>query len=112
MSGFGGWIPLTHPSHRNLKEGGVRFSLGSTRLAAALAAVVLMLGAGVASAQSGTASIDGRVTDQQGAVVPGATTTLHNVATAASRTAVTNQSGLYQFIALPPGVYDLTVSMP
>jgi hypothetical protein len=86
--------------------------MGSTRLAAALAAAVFMLGAGVASAQSGTASIDGRVTDQQGAVVPGATATLHNVATAASRTAVTNQSGLYQFIALPPGVYDLTVSMP
>jgi hypothetical protein len=29
-------------------------------------------------AQSGTASIDGRVTDQQGAVVPGATSALRS----------------------------------
>src|SRR5262245_48341279 len=92
------------------KEGGVRFSIGRTRLAVA-AAVVALLGAGLASAQSGTASIDGRITDQQGAVVPGATVTITNAGTALVRTTVTNQSGLYQFSALPPATYDLSVTM-
>jgi hypothetical protein len=84
--------------------------MGRTRVAAAFAAV-LVLAAGWAGAQSGTASIDGRVTDAQGAVLPGASVTIVNTATAASRSTVTNQSGLYQFSALPPGQYDLSIAM-
>jgi hypothetical protein len=67
--------------------------------------------AGAAWAQSGTASISGRVTDAQDQVVPGATVTATNTATSAARSTVTNDSGLYQLSALPPGVYDLTVEL-
>jgi hypothetical protein len=66
---------------------------------------------GPAWAQSGTTSISGRVTDVQGQVIPGATVTVTSAATAATRSGVTNESGLYQFSALPPGVYNLTVEL-
>jgi hypothetical protein len=58
--------------------------------------------------QTGTTSISGRVTDPQGQIVPGATVTIVNPATGATRTTVTNDSGLYQVAALPPGGYNLT----
>jgi hypothetical protein len=89
----------------------VRFFIGKASPVAALAAAVVGLGVGSVWAQSGTASIGGRVTDPQGAIVPGAAVTITNAATAASRSMVTNASGLYQFTALPPGVYDLTVAL-
>jgi len=66
---------------------------------------------GTVTAQSGTAALSGRVTDSQDSIVPGATVTLTNSATAASRTTVSNGSGLYQFPALPPGMYDLAVEL-
>jgi hypothetical protein len=62
-------------------------------------------------AQSGTSSISGRVTDPQGQLVPGASVTLTNTATATPRTTVSNESGLYQFVSLPPGIYDLAVEL-
>ncbi len=62
-------------------------------------------------AQSGTASIGGRVTDPVGAILPGAAVTLTSTATAFTRSVATNASGLFQFTAVPPGVYGLTVSL-
>jgi len=79
------------------------------RLAAA--AALLCLAVIPARAQSGTSSLTGRVTDPQQAVLPGATVTLTNTATAASRTSVTNESGLYAFSALPPGIYTLKIEL-
>ena len=79
------------------------------RLAAA--AALLCLAVIPARAQSGTSSLTGRVTDPQQAVLPGATVTLTNTATGTSRTSVTNESGLYAFSALPPGLYTLKVEL-
>lgn len=79
--------------------------------AAVLTVLCVLLPCGTLLAQSGTATLAGRVTDPQGNVVPGASVTLTNTATAAPRTVVTNESGLYQFNALPPGVYDLTIEL-
>jgi hypothetical protein len=56
-----------------------------------------------------TASITGRVVDQQGNVVPGATITATNKGTGQSRSTVTNDSGDYTLTELPPGRYDITV---
>ncbi len=53
------------------------------------AVTMVQLGTAPIGAQSGTASISGRVEDPQGAVVPGATVTLVQTATGASRTAAT-----------------------
>jgi hypothetical protein len=81
-----------------------------TRIVASVLGM-LLAAAGAALAQSGTASLSGRVTDAQGSVIPGATVTVNSPNTGTSRTTVTNESGLYSLSALPPGVYDLTVEL-
>ena len=55
------------------------------------------------------ASIQGVVTDPDGAIVSGATVTLKNLDTNQTLTATTNDSGIYNFGALPPNRYSLTV---
>ena len=69
------------------------------------AAFVLLALPGFAWAQAGTATVTGTVKDTQGAVLPGATVTITNVANGAVRSAVTNQSGSYSMPGLPPGEY-------
>src|SRR5215468_3336418 len=60
--------------------------------------------------QSATTSLHGTVTDAKGAVVVGANVTITNPAVGLSREAKTTDQGEYQFLELPPGTYDLTVS--
>ena len=55
------------------------------------------------------ASIQGVVTDPDGAAVSGAILTLTNRETNQTLTATTNDSGIYNFNALPPNKYSLTV---
>ncbi|MGH9534938.1 MAG: carboxypeptidase regulatory-like domain-containing protein [Terriglobales bacterium] len=59
--------------------------------------------------QGGSASLNGRVTDPSGAAIPGARVTLLRPATQLSRAVTTNAQGGYEFPALPPGVYQVTV---
>ncbi len=54
-----------------------------------------------------SAGLSGRVTDQTGAVVSGATVTAENLDTGLSRTAVTDQAGRYELTALPIGRYEV-----
>jgi hypothetical protein len=58
-------------------------------------------------AQTPSGEISGVVTDQTEAIVAGVKVTLTNIATNAVREVQTNESGLYSFPALPPGVYTL-----
>lgn len=58
------------------------------------------------------ASIQGTVTDNQNGVIPGATLTLTNVDTNQTQTRTTNGEGIYNFNALPPAHYTLTVEAP
>jgi hypothetical protein len=53
------------------------------------------------------ASLSGTVTDQTGAVIPGATVTLRNTATQSLRTTTSSGEGTFQFSELPPGDYAL-----
>ena len=62
-----------------------------------------------AYSQVSTADITGRVTDEQGRVVPGATITATNKGTGAARTVTTDDAGEYTITQLPPGKYDLSV---
>ena len=55
------------------------------------------------------ASIQGVVSDPDGAVISGATVTLKNLDTNQTQTATTNDSGVYNFNALPPGKFSITV---
>lgn len=76
-----------------------------------LAAAALLTMPHAVSAQTGTASLSGTVTDAQKSAVPGATVTITSAATGLSREAVTGGNGGYQFIALPPGVYTLKAEL-
>ena len=57
-----------------------------------------------------TGSVGGRVSDQSGAIVPGASVVLRNLATGVEQSAVTNRAGLYRFPVVMPGAYSVTAS--
>ena len=54
-----------------------------------------------------TAQVQGVVTDQSGAVIPGVKVTATNTATGLSREALTDASGNYTFLTLPVGAYSI-----
>jgi hypothetical protein len=58
-----------------------------------------------------TGSIAGRVTDPSGAIVPGASAVVRNLATGVQQSTETNHAGLYQFPAIMPGNYSVTASL-
>lgn len=60
-------------------------------------------------AQSTTGSVVGTITDTTGSVIPNATVSLTSNSTGDKRTAMTTDSGDYQFLAIPPGEYTLSV---
>lgn len=59
--------------------------------------------------QAGRGGISGVVSDSEGAIVPGASVSAKNDSTGATLTTVSNASGLYSFISLSPGSYDVSV---
>ena len=78
-----------------------------------LALLVTVAFAGSAFAQGGGASstgtIQGRVADAQGAVLPGVTVTATSPSALGAQTTVTSETGNYRFPAVPPGTYELTL---
>ena len=56
-------------------------------------------------------TITGVVKDSSGAVVPGSTVTVVNKATNATRTTTSNAVGLFEFPALPPGIYTVKTEL-
>jgi outer membrane receptor protein involved in Fe transport len=60
-----------------------------------------------AAAQQTTGNIQGRITDNQKAAVPGVTVTAKNNETGFVRSEVTDAEGIYRLNALPVGTYDL-----
>lgn|SRR5579859_556951 len=71
--------------------------------------LVAMLFFAVSARAQYRASIQGVVTDPQGAVVSGATLTLTNLDTNLALNATTDDNGVYNFVALPPGKFSLSV---
>lgn len=63
-----------------------------------------------ATAQTTTSSIEGTVTDANGAVVAGATVKASGATLATERTATTDADGFYRILALPAGTYTVAVS--
>jgi len=74
--------------------------------------VLLALVAATASAQQTTGTILGRVLDDQGAAVPGATITASRPATGFTRTSVSDAEGVYRLNGLNIGQYDMTIELP
>ncbi|WP_220464896.1 TonB-dependent receptor [Granulicella sp. 5B5] len=74
-----------------------------------LAVLTLLAVATLSYGQSVTAGdVEGTVTDATGAVIPGATVTIKNLATGASKAATSNSSGNYHVSLLTPGTYQVT----
>ena len=76
-------------------------------------AVFLTFAASIVSysqTQSTTGTIQGAVTDPQGAAVPGAIVEIKNLETNATRTLTTDDDGLFAALALQPGAYSVTVT--
>jgi Carboxypeptidase regulatory-like domain len=73
-------------------------------------AVLAVTFAGATRAQSGAGSISGTIQDPTGAVIPGVTVTLTNVATGVSQTTQGSESGSYAFPIIPVGQYSIEVS--
>ncbi|HEY0875140.1 MAG TPA: TonB-dependent receptor [Vicinamibacterales bacterium] len=76
-----------------------------------LALLLVCSAANLAAAQQTTGNINGRVTDAQGAAVPGVTVTGRNVATGFVRSEVSDAEGAYRLNALPVGTYDVTAEL-
>ena len=85
----------------------MRFSLIRFVFASFLA--LLFLGGSTAFGQGTSASLTGQVTDNSGAIVPGATVTATNADTGLAQTATTNGEGIYLIAPLPPGHYKLMI---
>ena len=73
-----------------------------------IASLVVLLAQIAIQAQT-TGSLSGTVTDPGTAVVPGATVKLVNNATGAERSAITSSTGAFDFQALLPGTYTISV---
>ena len=78
------------------------------RLAQALASVIAL--ATPALAQT-TGSINGTVTDNTGAVLPGVTVTATSPSQMGAQTAISNAQGVYRFPAVVPGTYTVIYDM-
>lgn len=80
-------------------------------LAAAPIFLVLILFLACANsvlAQAGSGGISGIVADSSGAIIPGAAVRAKNVATGSQLSTVSTSGGLYSFISLPPGSYEIS----
>ena len=64
------------------------------------------------AAQEYRGSLQGRVTDQTGALVPGAKVTIKNKATGTALAVATSKDGQYSALSLDAGFYSVTVSAP
>ena len=58
------------------------------------------------------ATIEGRITDANGGVIPAAQVTLKQINTGQQRTAASKADGSFRFNGLQPGVYELQLTAP
>ena len=77
----------------------------------AVASLFIVLSACPLGAQNIGATLEGTVTDDQHAVLPGVSVTITNVDTGIVRSVVTDVGGGYRAPALPPGAYELRAEL-
>jgi len=85
-------------------------STASLRLVIRCVVAIVLFAAPVA-AQSITGTIQGTVVDNQNLAVPAATVTVRNIDTNVTRETVTDGEGVYRFLNMPVGNYELTVEL-
>jgi hypothetical protein len=105
----GRWVGFTNlPLGVNV-DGTIQMG-GSMRTA--VIAIGLLVLAAFVFAQTPTGTIEGTVTDPQGAAVAGATITVTNNATAISKELKSDGDGRFTMPFVPPGTYTMTVNAP
>lgn len=80
------------------------------KLLISLIIMLAFVASGLAQSQSTSGNIEGRVVDQNGAVVPGVAVSTTNQDTGFGKTATTDSDGNYIFVLLPPGRYKVEVA--
>src|SRR5262245_16403684 len=78
---------------------------------ALLAVLLALLLAAPALSQSTNARVSGTIEDSTGALIPGVTVTATNTATGVAATALSNESGTYNFPSLAPGAYKVSAEL-
>src|ERR1051325_5422776 len=76
------------------------------------AIAICMFAVSIAAAQTTTAAFQGTVADTTGAVLPSAEVMVANLETGLRRTTISNELGRFVLSELPPGSYEITVSLP
>ncbi|MEQ1910402.1 MAG: TonB-dependent receptor, partial [Vicinamibacterales bacterium] len=79
-----------------------------------VASILLLLGLGLAApvlAQQGTSQISGKVTDEQGAVLPGVAIVVTNEETGVFRDVTTSDEGTYFVSQIQPGRYKIVAKL-
>jgi hypothetical protein len=82
------------------------------RLTAILAVLALVVGVSTALAQVQTGEITGRVSDDTGAVLPGATVTLTSPVLIQPQSATSSETGSFRFTLIPVGTYSVKFELP
>ena len=75
-----------------------------------IACVLLSVATAFSQSQATTGNIEGRVSDPNGAAVPGVNVTATNQETGLAKTGDTDAEGIYRIIFLPPGKYRVTTA--
>src|SRR6267143_6223506 len=75
-----------------------------------LFALVMLASTTLSQTQITTGTIQGTVTDANGAIVPGANVEIKNLDTNFTRTLTTDEGGRFVGLALPPGNYSVEIS--
>jgi hypothetical protein len=73
--------------------------------------IALLVFTGSALAQQGTADLRGRVSDQQGAVLPGVTIIVRHQESGLFRETVTGGDGTFLMSGMTPGMYEVTAEL-
>src|SRR6185369_11926356 len=93
--------------------GGKRSSFdvaASLLMAVSVVGVLFLFQVSTARAQTTTATIEGTVRDEQGAVVGGVQLTAKSALLGLERTGISDTNGFYRITALPAGIYTLSAS--
>jgi hypothetical protein len=103
---------MFHPRRNSAVSTAVGLRRFATRCRGVQFLCLFTLLCGLASAQTITSTLLGTVTDPTGAVVPGAQIEISNQATGAVRNTTADSAGLFRFLNLAPGTYQLNIKAP
>jgi hypothetical protein len=101
-------LRISYKENKLMRAFPMKICAVAAKIAMSAMIIVLCFGATLAQSQVSAADLTGTIVDPNGAVVAGATVTAKDSATGLTRTATSDDSGVYRFIGLPPSDYEIT----